>query len=131
MGKLSLSETQMVAQAAELIQQTHAQLRDLGLVTLTEAAKATGIPLATLSDAIRKHAIPSVKYGNQRLVRVAAVRQQFGLDEAGLDEADQKRLHESGLLMELRPSHAHIFKPIKRAIVSGKPLSQSIIEERR
>lgn len=131
MAHLTLSEAQMVAQAAEFIQQTDARLRELGLVTLTEAAKTAGIPIATLSDAVRKQAIPSVKYGNQRLIRVAAVRQYFDLDEASLDETAQKRLLECGLLMEIRSPNAHAFRPLKRAVVMGQPVSQTIVEDRR
>jgi spore germination protein GerM len=44
----------------------------------------------------------------------------------------QKSLHESGLLSEIKPSRAgqtsRAFKPIE---VDGKPVSETIIEERR
>ena len=114
------------------IQQVDAQLREMGLVTLTEAAKTTGIPLATVSDAVRKQTIPSVKYGNQRLVRVEAIRQHFVIDDTGSDDQmEQQLLKDRGLLMEIRPPGAHEFRPIRRAAVSGKPVSQTIIGERR
>ncbi len=134
MGSLKLSEQQLMLQAEAAIKQIDTQLRGMGLVTLTDAAKTAGMPLATVSDAVRKQKIPSVKYGNQRLVRVEAIRQYFG-DDAEADGKDDLRerqlLKDRGLLLEMRPQSRHEFKALKRAVVAGKPVSQTIIEERR
>ena len=132
MGTLKLSEQKVMLRAAAAIKQVDAQLREMGLVTLTEAAKTAGVPLATASDAVRKQAIPSVKFGNQRLVRVEAIRQYFAVDSSNDDDAaEQQLLKDRGILIEMRPQGRHEFKPVKRAIVAGKPVSQSIIEDRR
>lgn len=131
MGTLKLSEQKVMLRAAAAIKQVDAQLREMGLVTLTEAAKTAGVPLATASDAVRKQAIPSVKFGNQRLVRVEAIRQYFAVDSNDDDAAEQQLLKDRGILIEMRPQGRHEFKPVKRAIVAGKPVSHSIIEDRR
>lgn len=133
MGSLKLSEQQLMLRAEAAIKQIDTQLRDMGLVTLTDAAKTAGMPLATVSDAVRKQKIPSVKYGNQRLVRVEAIRQYFTNDNAGDtdDLREQQLLKDRGLLLEMRSHGKHEFKPLKRATVAGVPVSQTIIEERR
>jgi len=132
METLNPLEHKLIARAETAIRRVDARLRQMGLVTMTEAAKATGIPLATLSDAIRAGAIPSVKYGKWRLVRVEAVRQYFEReDEVGDDLGEQQLLTARGLLVEIRPPGKHVFSPVKRATVAGEPVSQSIIQERR
>lgn len=121
-----------MTRAEEAIKQIDSQLRDMGLVTLTDAAKTTGIPLATVSDAVRKQKIPSVKFGNLRLVRVEAIRQYFADDgDDSADVREQQLLKDRGLLVEMRPQGRHEFKVLKRVAVAGQPVSQTIIEERR
>lgn len=122
----------MVTRAESAIRRVEAYLSQMGFVPMTEAARMAGIPLATLSDAIRAGSIPAVKFGKYRLVRVEGVRQHFARQTAnGDDWNEQEMLVARGLLVEARQPGQYVFTPPKRALVTGQPVSRSIVEERR
>jgi hypothetical protein len=66
-----------------VVQRVNKLLKELGpFVSLAEASQITGVPLATLSEAVRDGLIPAVRVQSQRwLVRVSAVLNHFGLEE--------------------------------------------------
>ena len=86
-------------------------------VSLAEAARLTGVPLPTLSDAVRHGRVP------------AAVRSYFAQSALPPDLALQQRLLEQGLITEIkREQHFEPFEPLS---FKGKPASEILIEERR
>jgi hypothetical protein len=118
----------------ELVTRAQEALTRLGpFVSLASAARETGIPLPTLSDAVRNGRIPALKVQNRRwLVRLAAVRLYFGRAQpASPDEAEQ-RLVSRGVasLPSSRSLDPRAYRARRLARVKGKAVSQTISEDR-
>ncbi|MCL4507423.1 MAG: hypothetical protein M1434_00395 [Chloroflexi bacterium] len=103
-------------------------------VSLSEAARQTGVPLPTLADAVRHKRVPALRVQQRRwLVRVSAVRAYFQTpgDDA-IERALQQKLVAGGLLAEARSRAGRRFAEVKPARYKGdKPLSETLVEERR
>ncbi len=103
-------------------------------VSLSDAARETGVSLATLADAVRHKRIPALQVQRRRwLVRVSAVSAYFQkLDE--LEDAGrlQDKLVKDGLLTDVRLHADRRFSRVKAVRYRGsKPLSEVLVEERR
>jgi excisionase family DNA binding protein len=114
----------------EVVERVKKLLKELGpFVSLAEASRMTGVPLATLSEAVREGRIPAVQVQSRRwLVRVSAVLKHFGLEEPP-DLEFQKQLLAEGLLSEIKYSYR--FDHFEPMPIEGRPLSEILIEERR
>lgn len=99
-------------------------------VSLAEAARQCGVPLPTLSEAVRSGRVPALRVQPRRwLVRVIAVRNYFHDDAPNPHQALQQSLVEAGLLRAIKTEqHFSEFEPVT---VKGKPTSEILIEERR
>ncbi|RIK38344.1 MAG: hypothetical protein DCC55_21430 [Chloroflexi bacterium] len=99
-------------------------------MSLAEAARLTGVPLPTLSDAVRHGRVPAVQVQPRRwLVRIEAVQSYFQSKEANPHLALQQKLIAEGLLNEIRLEQH--FEPFEPLASKGKPASERLIEERR
>lgn len=113
-----------------VVQRVNKLLEELGpFVSLAEASRLTGVPLATLSEAVRDGRIPAVQVQSRRwLVRVSAVLNHFGLEEPP-DLEWQKQLLAEGLLSEIK--YRNKLEPFEPIPIKGRPASEILIEERR
>jgi lambda repressor-like predicted transcriptional regulator len=123
-------EFEIVRKARRLIEEILAEFGPF--VSLAEASRQTGVSLQTLAEAVRTERVPALKVLGKSWVRVSAVRAYYKREEN--DDTDlrlQRALYEDGLLEEIRPRSLSKFTPFKPVKISGKPLSETIIEERR
>ncbi|MCX6050218.1 MAG: helix-turn-helix domain-containing protein [Chloroflexi bacterium] len=124
-------DIQQLEQERSIVQSVEQFLKEQGpFVSLAEAARLTGVPLPTLSDAVRHGRVPAVQVQPRRwLVRVSAVRSYFNSDEDNPHLALQQRLMAEGLLTEIKlEQHFEPFEPVP---FKGRPVSEILIEERR
>lgn len=124
-------DIQQLEQERTIVHNVEQFLKECGpFVSLAEAARLTGVPLPTLSDAVRHGRVPAVQVQPRRwLVRVSAVRSYFNTNEVNPHLALQQRLMAEGLLDEIKlEQHFQPFEPLP---VKGRPTSEILIEERR
>jgi hypothetical protein len=123
-------EIEIVRKARRLIEEVLAEFGPF--VSLAQASRQTGVSLQTLAEAVRTERVPALKVLGKSWVRVATVRAYYERDDGG--DADlrlQRALFEDGLIEEVRPRSLSKFTPFKPVKVTGKPLSETVIEERR
>jgi excisionase family DNA binding protein len=118
-------------QEREIVQLVEQVFRESGpFVSLAEAARITGVPLATLADAVRNGRIPALRVQPRRwLVRISAVRTYFEQGNVPPDLALQQRLLVAGLLDEIKVQQK--FEPFTPIPFTGQLASERLIEERR
>ncbi len=129
------SEYERTLKAEQLrVSEAQALLNAGAFVSLAEAARQAHVPLSTLAHAVRNGKLPGLQVQPRRwLVRLAAVKlwQQDGDDKPAerrvLEAMVAEGLLETEDLVYPRPR----LSKIKPAKISGKPLSQTIIEDRR
>ena len=124
-------DTQQLEQERAIVHNVEEFLKECGpFVSLAEAARLTGVPLPTLSDAVRHGRVPAVQVQPRRwLVRVSAVRSYFTQAVTPPDLSLQQRLLDQGLLTEIKlEQHFEPFEPLP---FKGKPASEILLEERR
>jgi excisionase family DNA binding protein len=123
-------ENSVFQEEQRVVRRVNKLLEELGpFVSLAEASRRTGVPLATLSEAVRDGRIPAVQVQSRRwLVRVSAVLNHFGLEEPP-DLEWQKKLLAEGLLSKIK--YRNQFEPFEPIPTKGKLASEIIIEERR
>ena len=116
------------------VSEAQAILSESAFVPLAEAARQAHVPLSTLAHAVRTGKVPGLQVQPHRwLVRLEAVKlwQRSGEDQSpelrALEAMVAAGLLEPEDIVYPRPRPRKI-TPIK---ISGKPLSQTIIEERR
>ena len=128
----------MVAQMAmnseiEIVREVQRKLEETRFVSLAEAARATHVPLTTLSSAVRTGRLPAVRVMPKRwLVRVSAVNSYFNKTRSAMsqDELDTF-LMDMGIL-EKRNKPFGKLKPFKAVRISGgKSATELVIEGRR
>lgn len=124
-------DIQQLEQERTIVHAVENFLKEQGpFVSLAEAARRTGVPLPTLSDAVRHGRVPAVQVQPRRwLVRVSAVRSYFNNNEENPHLALQQRLMAEGLLNEIKLEQR--FEPFEPLPFKGKPASEILIEERR
>ncbi len=124
-------DTQQLEQERSIVHSVEQFLKERGpFVSLAEAARITGVPLPTLSDAVRHGRVPAVQVQPRRwLVRVSAVRSYFAQATIPPDLALQQRLLELGLITEIKLEQN--FEPFEPLTFTGRPASEILIEERR
>ena len=124
-------DIQQLEQERTIVHAVENFLKEQGpFVSLAEAARLTGVPLPTLSDAVRHGRVPAVQVQPRRwLVRVSAVRSYFAQSAPPPDLALQQRLLEQGLITEIKREQR--FEPFEPLSFKGKPASEILIEERR
>ena len=124
-------DIQQLEQERTIVHSVEQFLKACGpFVSLAEAARQTGVPLPTLSDAVRHGRVPAVQVQPRRwLVRVSAVRSYFAQAATPPDLALQQRLLEEGLLTEIKLVQQ--FEPFEPLPFKGKPASEILLEARR
>jgi hypothetical protein len=125
MDQLQLEQERTIVHTVEQF------LKEQGpFVSLAEAARLTGVPLPSLSDAVRHGRVPAVQVQPRRwLVRVSAVRSYFTNNTINPHLALQQRLMAEGLLDQVKlEQHFDQFEPFPS---KGKAASETLIEERR
>lgn len=131
-GTLSVTmDTLQLQQEQAIVQKVEQSLKECGpFVSLAEAARQAGVPLPTLSEAVRTGRVPALRVQPRRwLVRIAAVRSYFNYSTQNPHQVLQQRLIEAGLLHTTKlDQHFSEFEPIP---VKGKPTSEILLEERR
>ncbi len=102
-------------------------------VSLAEAARQTGVHLATLADAVRHQRIPALRVQKQRwLVRISAVQAYLSQDNLDSSLALANRLKANGLLDEAQTHTPRVFAKVQPVNYAGdRTLSEWITEERR
>ena len=117
----------------EIVRRARLALDRLGpFVSLAEAAQLTGVSLTTLADAVRHGRIPALQVQGRRwLVRPSAVRLYFQITTPAVQEVLQRHLISAGMLAHAKPRRARKFEPFRPIAVEGKPVSETLVEERR
>jgi excisionase family DNA binding protein len=119
----------------QIVRRVERLMADLGpFISLAEAAKMTGVPLQTLSEAVRKKRVPALRVQSRRwLVRPIAVQLYFGMkrERDDIREKLQQLLVDEGYLAATRPPKSRILSPFRPLVISGKPASKTLLEDRR
>jgi excisionase family DNA binding protein len=126
-------DMQTINGEVEIAQDVQRKLEETEFVSLAEAARATKVPLTTLSSAVRSGRLPAVRVMPKRwLVRVSAVNAHFNKARSAISQdALDRLLIEQGLLMPRDKPYQKI-KPFKAIKISGgKSATQLVIEGRR
>lgn len=128
MNKAKLDkEWEIVRKAHRLIDEV---LTEFGpFVSLAESSRKTGVPLQTISEAVKAGRLPALKVLGRSWVRITAV--QAYLEKAQDDPHDllRRQLVEDGVLADARPRRRlRDFQPMP---YTGKSASELLIEERR
>jgi hypothetical protein len=100
-------------------------------VSLAQASRQTGVPLQTLAEAVRTDRMPALKVLGRSWVRISAVHAYFDKDGHESHGRIERALFEAGLIDEIRPRRKRKFTAFGPVKISGKPLSETVIEERR
>lgn len=122
-------EFEIARKARRLIEEVLAEFGPF--VSLAQASRETGVALQTLAEAVRAERVPALKMLGKSWVRVSAVRAYYEAEDEDGDLRLQRALQADGLLDEVRPLSATQFAPFRPVKIAGKPLSETIIEERR
>lgn len=127
MGKILLDGSGSIQHIQSLIEQ------EGPFLSLSQAARQTGIPLQTLSSAVYAGRLVALMMPDGRkYVPLAAVLSVFG---KSLDSSTtwQARLLSVGLIAEIKPRaarrpHQPDFEPVA---ISGEPIAETVRRERR
>jgi hypothetical protein len=120
----------------ENIEQIEALLEAKGpFLSLSQAARKTGIPLQTLSSAVHSGRLAALTMpDNRKYVHLETVLHYLAnREEDDSSLAWQRKLLATGLIKEVRPRamRAAIHEEFDPLSVKGEPLSETIIRERR
>lgn len=102
-------------------------------LSLKQAAQRSGVPLSTLSDVVRHGRVPALTMPDgRRYVRLSAVQTYASRRDVDAHVRAQQRLVERGLLTAVRSTSPvqRALPRVKRAVVRGRPASETLIEER-
>ena len=122
-----------IGDETDIVREMQAALKERAFVSLAEAARATQVPLTTLSSAVRSGRLPAVRVMPKRwLVRVSAVNSYFSRTDTVISqEALDRFLMDAGILEKREKPFGKpkAFKPLK--ISGGKSATAMVIEGRQ
>ncbi len=127
MNATTLAETGQIQRIQSLIEQ------EGPFLSLSQAARQTGVPLQTLSSAVYAGRLVALTMPDGRkYVPLAAVISLFG-KSVDSSTAWQAKLLAAGLLAEMKPralrqAAAPDFEPVP---ISGEPIAETVRRERR
>jgi len=100
-------------------------------LSLKQASDQVGIPLSTLSDAVRSKRVPALVMPDKRhYVRRSVIQAYARQSMDVLEHQLQAALVEAGLLTTIKAKSKSPLMPFNPVKVAGKPVSETLLDDR-